>query len=520
MDFKPPSNKPKQSRTSSKAAPLQVQGEISATDFLQSKLLSRRGSGQTSSRLNSNHDTHAPQAHTMPITVVSHSTLRPAKQIRSHQKENVMHLQASSLHTDLPPSSVTTTGLKKATRTVKPAFSTSTTRAVPKPSSASRKQPPARANQVSSTAQLAAVRTYNLSEMEEQTYGDRFPPGFEKVDLLGRGGCALVWCGVSPSGEKVAIKQVSKISGKAKQDLDASKKELRIARLFFDESGGPRLDARVYPGLNHVCSLLSHYDGKKDMFLVFENGGTALTKHLFEIKGEFWKGQRIYQIKQMPFFHLLRSHTNVLRKFLRDMFQVLDVLSAHGIVHSDLKPDNILIEYKDSETVYSSLRVIDFGSAFNFDAAESFGMATPEYLPPEILEILIHNKHTDRTVVAQRLYDNCQPWSFDMWSLGAIFLELLNGFPLWMSYKGRVTHDGKNLFMTGLFAVNGRDNDKILQKQYAVISNLRSVLKSCPGLDLQDDDLAMDLLSKMMSWNPLDRISPKQALQHPFLIDT
>lgn len=34
------------------------------------------------------------------------------------------------------------------------------------------------------------------------------------------------------------------------------------------------------------------------------------------------------------------------------------------------------------------------------------------------------------------------PWSIDVWSMGAIFLEILIGFPLWMSYKGRIIKEG------------------------------------------------------------------------------
>ncbi len=32
------------------------------------------------------------------------------------------------------------------------------------------------------------------------------------------------------------------------------------------------------------------------------------------------------------------------------------------------------------------------------------------------------------------------PWSIDVWSLGAILIEIVTGFPLWLSYKGRIIH--------------------------------------------------------------------------------
>jgi dual specificity tyrosine-phosphorylation-regulated kinase 2/3/4 len=54
---------------------------------------------------------------------------------------------------------------------------------------------------------------------------------------------------------------------------------------------------------------------------------------------------------------------------------------------------------------------------------------------------------------------------FDIWSLGSILLEIISGFPLWLSLKSRVhTLAGKNIINYGLFGVSGRDNEKIYQK--------------------------------------------------------
>ena len=56
------------------------------------------------------------------------------------------------------------------------------------------------------------------------------------------------------------------------------------------------------------------------------------------------------------------------------------------------------------------------------------------------------------------------PWSIDIWSLGAILLEAVIGFPLWLTYKGRIVMENNNKksgnqeehgssLMTGLFSV-------------------------------------------------------------------
>jgi dual specificity tyrosine-phosphorylation-regulated kinase 2/3/4 len=55
---------------------------------------------------------------------------------------------------------------------------------------------------------------------------------------------------------------------------------------------------------------------------------------------------------------------------------------------------------------------------------------------------------------------------FDVWSLGSILVEIMSGFPLWLSLKSRIlTSEGRSIVNYGLFGVAGRDNQKILVKQ-------------------------------------------------------
>jgi hypothetical protein len=55
--------------------------------------------------------------------------------------------------------------------------------------------------------QVPKKTNWILSEQEKQTYGDRCPKGYDKIDLLGKGGCALVWLAKnSATGETVALK--------------------------------------------------------------------------------------------------------------------------------------------------------------------------------------------------------------------------------------------------------------------------------------------------------------------------
>jgi dual specificity tyrosine-phosphorylation-regulated kinase 2/3/4 len=57
-----------------------------------------------------------------------------------------------------------------------------------------------------------------------------------------------------------------------------------------------------------------------------------------------------------------------------------------------------------------------------------------------------------------------------MWALASVLLEVLSGFPLWLSLKSRVLGiDGRSIINYGMFGVAGRDNGKILNKQQTIM---------------------------------------------------
>jgi serine/threonine protein kinase len=59
------------------------------------------------------------------------------------------------------------------------------------------------------------------------------------------------------------------------------------------------------------------------------------------------------------------------------------------MVHCDFKSENILISFDFKKKIVSSVKIIDFGSSFNFTKInQDVEITTPEYLPPEILEFI------------------------------------------------------------------------------------------------------------------------------------
>ncbi|XP_020260428.1 serine/threonine-protein kinase ATG1t isoform X1 [Asparagus officinalis] len=106
-----------------------------------------------------------------------------------------------------------------------------------------------------------------------------------------------------------------------------------------------------------------------------------------------------------------RLREAVVRKFMMQIGEGLEVLHAHRIIHRDLKPEqNILLSTASSDAV---LKISDFGLARVVQPGEFADMVcgSPLYMAPEVLQF---GKYDDKA---------------DMWSVGAICFELLNGYP-------------------------------------------------------------------------------------------
>ena len=334
-----------------------------------------------------------------------------------------------------------------------------------------------------------------LGKEDERVYGDRFPSGFRKLKLLGKGGCALVWLGENArTGQKVAVKQVSRSNGS--NVVESCKREIYFGQLLSDVS---------HPAVENIAKFLDFKNERHDLWAMFEVGGTSLSKALFTLKGEFLKGERVYQIHHGPLYTEFVENPQRFKAFIRELLAILDLLASLNIVHSDLKPDNILVEEENQ-----SMKVVDFGSAFSYLGSGGISTATPEYMPPEAL-VLAHGPGNH----ISKLQDLSHPWSFDMWSTGMILLEIATGIPLWMSLKSRVCKHGKMVTCKGLLGASGRDPNTILKLQQEIVGRVEETLRKHSAFQVQNDFVY--LLQRMLAWKPSERISPREALEHPFL---
>ncbi|RDY11252.1 Serine/threonine-protein kinase ATG1t, partial [Mucuna pruriens] len=209
---------------------------------------------------------------------------------------------------------------------------------------------------------------------------------------IGEASFSAVWRAEQrPNGEDVAVKQVflSKLSPRLKASLDC--------------------EINFLSSVNHpnIIRLLHFFQDDGCVYLVLEfcTGGNLAS--------------------------YIQSHGRVqqqtARKFMQQLGCGLKVLHSHSIIHRDLKPEqilfalvlllnqNILLSSHGSDAV---LKIADFGLSRTVRPGEyaETVCGSPLYMAPEVLQF-------------QRYDDKA-----DMWSVGAILFELLNGYP---PFKGR-----------------------------------------------------------------------------------
>lgn len=100
-----------------------------------------------------------------------------------------------------------------------------------------------------------------------------------------------------------------------------------------------------------------------------------------------------------PLYEEVKRKPEILKEFVKEMLEILQLFTDLNIVHSDLKPDNILV----NEDYYDGIKLIDLGSAFSCIGNGCINTATPEYMPPEALTLA----HTPGDHIAQLAEVSC-----------------------------------------------------------------------------------------------------------------
>ncbi|MHC4598710.1 MAG: serine/threonine protein kinase [Planctomycetota bacterium] len=214
-------------------------------------------------------------------------------------------------------------------------------------------------------------------------YGGIYPPGkaiqgrYEVVELVGFGGMGVVYKGVDRERDDVvAIKMIRP----GLFDSPSAKER-------FIAEGRTAIELR-HPNIVHVRSHFS-FDEREFIIMDFIEGHSLR--------------EAIHEMNQVG---VLDSITIVL--------QILDALACihdRGIVHRDMKPENILI---DVSRYPVHIWVTDFGISKNMtelkNSLTGAFLGTPDYSAPE--------QDKDASAVDSRA---------DLFSLGIVFYEMLTG---------------------------------------------------------------------------------------------
>ena len=145
----------------------------------------------------------------------------------------------------------------------------------------------------------------------------------------------------------------------------------------------------------------------------------------------------------------------------------LSYLHSKKIAHRDIKPENVMFESNDSLNV----KILDFGNSRMIGENEAMRgvFGTAYYVAPEV----IFGEYNEKC---------------DIWSTGVILYMLLSGNP---------PFDGSS--------------------DLAILESVKKGVYSIEGGPWNDiSDLAKDLVRKMLTFNPQQRISALDALNHPW----
>ena len=348
-----------------------------------------------------------------------------------------------------------------------------------------------------------------LTKDEQVIYGDRTMKGYSKIKLLGKGGYVVVWACKKNLDENMqiyAVKQTSKknVASHLKEDiLQISKNEINVLKKLNEDE------------CDLIPKIYETYEDSSDIWFSFEKGGISLSSLSFNIKGIFEKGERIYQIQKGEFLIMLFKNLSQFKFFVKKIIEGIDYINKKGIIHSDIKPENILVQFNinnepEKNLEINSVKIVDYGSAFYLENKSPLITNTPEYLCPEIM--------TNNKDFIKEINNGNYINSIDIWSFGISLLELCLCCPIWMSYKTKNVINGKINYSMGYFGCKGRDENKIYQKQIDLSKNLNKILKNSLiyMFDEKNKNNFVDLLGKMLCFDYTKRITTQEALNHPF----
>ncbi|XP_053352357.1 myosin light chain kinase, smooth muscle isoform X1 [Clarias gariepinus] len=218
------------------------------------------------------------------------------------------------------------------------------------------------------------------------------------------------------------------------------------------EKENVRQEIKIMNDLHHpkLVQCVDAFEGKSDMVMVLEmvSGGELFERIIDED------------------FELTE------REVIKYMLQIVDGVSfihKKGIVHLDLKPENIMCVNKTG----SKIKLIDFGLARRLENAGSVKVlfGTPEFVAPEVINY------------------EAIGYTTDMWSIGVICYILVSGLSPFMG-------DNENETLSNVTSATWDFEDEAFD---------------------EISDEAKDFISNLLKKDMKARLTCEQCIQHPWL---
>ena len=258
-----------------------------------------------------------------------------------------------------------------------------------------------------------------LSSIMSKISRVRFSDVYELGAQLRKGSYATVWeCVHKQSKEVLAVKRI------VREGLQTSDDEAVLNEVALMQS---------LSGNKYVVQLLDFFEEEDCFYLVME----------------YMKGGDV--------FDRVVEKSHYTEKDARDLAIILlkAVRSLHQshIAHRDIKPQNLLLTSKDSD---SEIKLGDFGFSQRVHLPESLTsrVGTPTYVSPEVLKNLPHDERVD------------------LWSVGVVIWVLLVGYPPFMNEKQTELF---RMIRTGDYEFDDKDWKQISPDARQLVSGLLTV---------------------------------------------
>ncbi|KAL4061708.1 kinase-like domain-containing protein [Scleroderma yunnanense] len=329
------------------------------------------------------------------------------------------------------------------------------------------------AAQAAATSQSQSSQSKSRSQAAPRKVRFNVGTQYQVLDVVGEGAYGIVCSAVHrPSGRKVAIKKIAPFDHS--MFCLRTLRELKLLK-FLSEAG-------VSENIISILDIIKppSLEAFKEVYLIQELMETDM--------------HRVIRTQDLSDDHA--------QYFVYQTLRALKALHSADVIHRDLKPSNLLLNAN------CDLKVCDFGLARSVKTAEPSGtetgfmteyVATRWYRAPEIM--LTFKQYTK---------------AIDVWSVGCILAEMLSSKPL---FPGRDYHHQLSLILDVL-------GTPTLDEFYSITTRRsRDYIRALPfrkrkpfaQLFPNANPLALDFLTKTLTFDPKKRLTVEEALAHPYL---